>query len=216
MPVLRGLRWSCRLVEQDWDLLADPRVPARPRKLPARRSRQVELARDRRAGVTRASRQCERCGGPLRKDSTTGICQRNPECALACRQVLDARPERRQDQRARLDAWIVTPVGIKHRMVNAARARAKKRGEPFGITVDDVPDVPEFCPLLGIRLAPKSGGGSPSIDRIDPAGGYMPGNIWVISTRANLIKQDATPAELMRIATVLMEMEGLADPAREA
>ena len=177
-------------------------------KLPARRSRQVELARDRRAGVTRSTRQCERCGGPLRNDSTTGICQRNPECALACRQVLDARPERRQYQRSRLDAWIVTPIGIKHRMVNAARARAKKRGEPFTITVADVPDVPELCPLLGIPLAPKSGGNSPSLDRIDPTAGYTPGNVWVVSTRANLIKQDATPQELMRIATILMDMQG--------
>lgn len=176
-------------------------------KLPARRSRQTDLARNRRAGVTTVARECERCGGPLRKDSTTGICHRNPDCHLACKRVTDTRPRRQANQQARLSTWIVTPAGIKHRMVNAARARARKRGEIFTLTVGDVPGIPVCCPLLGVPLVPRSGNYSPSLDRLDPAGGYTPGNVWVISRRANLIKNDATPAELMQIATVLAGME---------
>ena len=44
-----------------------------------------------------------------------------------------------------------------------------------------------------------------SIDRIDSTKGYEKGNVWVISGRANRIKNDATPEELMRIATLVWE-----------
>jgi len=38
--------------------------------------------------------------------------------------------------------------------------------------------------------------GSPSLDRINPALGYVKGNVWVISFKANAIKQNATVQEL--------------------
>jgi len=37
---------------------------------------------------------------------------------------------------------------------------------------------------------------SPSIDRKDSKKGYTPDNIWVISNRANTLKNDATIQEL--------------------
>ncbi len=37
---------------------------------------------------------------------------------------------------------------------------------------------------------------SPSLDRIDSTKGYTKGNIWVISNRANTLKNDATLSEL--------------------
>lgn len=46
---------------------------------------------------------------------------------------------------------------------------------------------------------------SPSIDRFDNALGYVKGNIRVISTRANLLKRDATVDEVRRL---LAYMEG--------
>jgi hypothetical protein len=68
------------------------------------------------------------------------------------------------------------------------------------ITIHDIV-IPEFCPLLGIRLEPGKGTGgakaaSPSLDKIRPELGYVPGNVWVISHRANVIKSDATLSEL--------------------
>jgi hypothetical protein len=89
----------------------------------------------------------------------------------------------------------------------AARARAKRKGLPFSITAADIV-IPERCPVLGIPLAPGSGGpgvgpagNAPTLDRIVPSLGYVPGNVVVISWRANRIKADATPDELDAIAS---------------
>lgn len=73
---------------------------------------------------------------------------------------------------------------------------------PFSITVADI-NVPERCPLLDTILKVGSGvqtPASPTLDRIENDKGYVPGNVWVISLRANRLKGDATPDELTRIA----------------
>ncbi len=87
-------------------------------------------------------------------------------------------------------------------MLTAARARANRSGVPFDLTPDDIL-IPEFCPILGVSLAisdRKAGPCSPSLDRIKPELGYVPGNIQVISNRANTLKRDATPRELLAFA----------------
>ena len=86
-------------------------------------------------------------------------------------------------------------------MVQSAKVRAKKANVPFSITDDDF-EIPEFCPILGVRL--KSGtkkyhDSSPSLDRIVPAKGYVPGNVVVMSFRANRIKGDASREELQTV-----------------
>lgn len=85
----------------------------------------------------------------------------------------------------------------------SARARAKRKGVPFEISVDDI-FVPEFCPVLGIKLEQGRGKGrrdhSPTLDRIEPSLGYVRGNIAVISGRANTLKSNGTPEEHVRIA----------------
>lgn len=87
-------------------------------------------------------------------------------------------------------------------MLHNAKSRAKRLGVPFSLTLDDI-RVPEFCPILGIRLRAATGrqsSASPSLDRIRPAEGYVPGNCIVISMRANQIKSDATAEELRKVA----------------
>jgi hypothetical protein len=49
----------------------------------------------------------------------------------------------------------------------------------------------------------KKGAGTPSLDRIDSSLGYVKGNVWVISWRANHIKTDATLDELRLLVTGL-------------
>lgn len=94
-------------------------------------------------------------------------------------------------------------------MIRKAKQRAKKKGIEFSITIDDI-EVPEKCPILGLVLRPGVGkchDASPSIDRIDSTKGYVPGNVWVISYRANTIKNNSTPSELMRVAQYMHGLE---------
>lgn len=82
-----------------------------------------------------------------------------------------------------------------------AKNRARIKGIPFSITKEDIV-VPDICPVFGIPLARnvgEPGSNSPSIDRIRPELGYVPGNIVVISHRANQLKSNATVGELERV-----------------
>jgi hypothetical protein len=84
------------------------------------------------------------------------------------------------------------------RMWMGARTRARERGLEFTIVQADVV-VPEKCPILGVTLRRhkgRVGPSSPSLDRIDPTKGYVPGNVQVVSYRANMLKNDATISEL--------------------
>lgn len=95
-------------------------------------------------------------------------------------------------------------------MLWAAKARAKRKGLTFTITETDVV-IPELCPLLLIPLSASKEArapGSPSLDRKDATKGYVPGNVWVISYRANRIKNDATLAEFLMMADNLKLLLG--------
>jgi hypothetical protein len=90
-------------------------------------------------------------------------------------------------------------------MYNGAKSRAKTKKLPFNITLADIA-IPGFCPILGIplfRRAEKMGPNSPTLDRVIPAKGYVRGNIQVISQRANVMKNDASPAELKMFAAYI-------------
>ena len=90
-------------------------------------------------------------------------------------------------------------------MFNHAKFRARLAGVPFEIAKEDI-IIPTHCPLLGMPLVRTTGfrsPGSPSLDRIEPSKGYVKGNIWVISYRANQIKNGATLAELETLVTNL-------------
>ena len=94
------------------------------------------------------------------------------------------------------------------RLVIHAKNRAKKAGIAFNLDYSDVV-IPKVCPLLGIPIVMGVGKpvpGSPSLDRIEPELGYVKGNVWVISHRANCIKNDATLEELELIALKLREI----------
>lgn len=91
---------------------------------------------------------------------------------------------------------VAAPTGA---MLSRARSRAKAAGVPFSITAEDI-SVPSRCPVLHIPLDGRDHNHRASLDRIIPERGYVPGNVIVISQRANLIKNNATPEELHDIA----------------
>lgn len=88
----------------------------------------------------------------------------------------------------------IDPIG---HMLSRSRSRAKRRGIDFTLSRNDI-TIPEFCPVLGIKLqvGQENWANSPSLDRLDPALGYIPENVRVISRRANLIKNNASLDEL--------------------
>lgn len=94
-------------------------------------------------------------------------------------------------------------------LIRSARRRARRRGIDFSLIPEDVA-IPRRCPVLNIPLyraigAKAQGPNSPTLDRIDPALGYVGGNVRVISSRANAIKSDASPRELFQVACFFME-----------
>lgn len=68
----------------------------------------------------------------------------------------------------------------------------------------------KVCPILGIELDYKNSGreNSAEFDRIDSTEGYIPGNVWIISRRANRVKNDGT-AEEHRLISNAMKARGV-------
>lgn len=88
-----------------------------------------------------------------------------------------------------------------------AKTRAKEKNIEFSITYEDL-KIPDLCPLLEIPIIWNVRTGrptenSPSVDRIDNSKGYVKGNVWIVSMRANFIKNSASPEELEKLATNL-------------
>jgi len=89
-----------------------------------------------------------------------------------------------------------------------AKSRAKIRGVPFQITEADIV-IPERCPALGIPLKRgkgRMGPNSPTLDRITPSLGYVPGNVVVISLKANVMKSNANFDEFERLYLFLKQL----------
>lgn len=92
-------------------------------------------------------------------------------------------------------------------LVYDARARAKRDGIVCDIGVDTI-DWPKCCPILGVELVYVKGEGkvrsaAATLDRKINSLGYVKGNVFVISHRANRLKSDATAAELASILTYM-------------
>ena len=93
----------------------------------------------------------------------------------------------------------IVPFG--ERIFHSAQQRAKKAGLLFTLKRADVV-VPKTCPVLGIPLfkgTRKNKENAPSLDRLNPKLGYVPGNVHVISYKANRLKSNATAAELCAV-----------------
>lgn len=117
-------------------------------------------------------------------------------------------PERkaRQQSDAGRERWKTWKTEHHERvMLINAKQRAKRFGLECTLTLADI-KIPETCPVLGIPLIiglTMRGDNSPSLDRFDNSKGYTPDNVRIISFRANIIKRDATLAEIERVAAYM-------------
>ena len=164
---------------------------------------------------------CSICGRDLPLEAYskgTGMYGRRSICK-ECGRNLHNTPEARERRRLRRIERRNTVAGLRERekqtdllrlqnnedaykkyIIRSAKRRALSQGIPFDIDYTDI-SIPEYCPLLGIKLNKHIGEGklyndSPSLDKIIPKLGYVKGNVWIISNKANRIKSDATIEEL--------------------
>lgn len=146
----------------------------------ARNSEWYMQNRERRAAVSKAYRESHK-----------------EECAARTRRYY----RRHKGQKAASDKlW--RERNVSKILLNSARHRARKFGVEFNLTAADF-DVPEKCPVFGVKLykgAGKLTPSSPTLDRIDPKKGYVRGNVAVISHFANALKGKGTAAQHRRIA----------------
>lgn len=97
---------------------------------------------------------------------------------------------------------------------NTAKYRAKQRNIEFTLELSDI-IIPEYCPILGIKLEINYGKGrimcdsSPSLDRINSDKGYVKENICIISWKANRIKNDGNAQEHRKIADWMEKMQNI-------
>ena len=90
-----------------------------------------------------------------------------------------------------------------------AKARVKREAKVEWLLDFDTMEFPEFCKFLGLKLDYSYGKGgiqdnSPSFDRIDPSGPYSPDNVQIISNKANTMKSNASPDELVKMAEQIL------------
>lgn len=97
--------------------------------------------------------------------------------------------------------WRSKPENVVRTLVNGARRRAKHQRVPFAINFQDL-EMPDVCPVLGLKFdwENQTTPNSPSIDRLNPNLGYVPGNVVIICHMANRIKSNATPNQIRAVA----------------
>lgn len=99
-----------------------------------------------------------------------------------------------------------------------AKQRAKRKKLEFDLEISDI-IIPDFCPVLGIKLGIHTGyrkENSASIDRVDNERGYTKDNIIVMSFKANRMKSNFTLDELEQLVFWLKEPRLKYDNENEA
>jgi hypothetical protein len=87
---------------------------------------------------------------------------------------------------------------------------AHRNGIPFTVEFDSL-EKPEHCPVFGVKLnygwsgENRRDGAKATLDKIIPELGYVPGNVCIISWRANKLKSDMTLEELEKIINYIKE-----------
>lgn len=99
------------------------------------------------------------------------------------------------------------------RMLSQARNRSNRKNIEFCLEIEDIP-IPDKCPLLEIPFITGTKGNyeqTHSIDRIDPSKGYTKDNVWVITKKANSMKNSATEEELLTFCKNILKLYNIDD-----
>lgn len=88
------------------------------------------------------------------------------------------------------------------RLFNTKKAGARRSGRAFNIEFEDLV-WPDKCPITGYVLdysGKSKAKNTASFDRLDSTQGYVKGNVFIISLRVNIIKNNGTEKEHRQIA----------------
>lgn len=150
---------------------------------------------------------CLNCGYLFKNPVKVRFCQTTVECRrLRAKAYWVMNPDKKLDAGRRS----YSNLSPEKKLVNWARQRARAANAPCTISHEDV-IIPDVCPVLGMPLSRGDGKAtaqSPTLDRIIPSLGYVPGNVEVISMQANCMKRDATPEELLRFCRYYSNLFG--------
>lgn len=97
-----------------------------------------------------------------------------------------------------------------YRQYLARKQNSKRLGIPFDIQFSEI-ETPTHCPVLGIKLNYGWSGEKcrddtkATIDKLVPELGYVKGNVFVISWRANKLKSNMSLEELRLIIKYIEE-----------
>lgn len=88
------------------------------------------------------------------------------------------------------------------------KTKARRLGLPFDLRTDDL-IVPDYCPVLGIKLVRGVGGrqdNAATVDRLNPKKGYVRDNIIIVSNLVNDVRSTATADQILRIGKFYKKM----------
>ena len=146
------------------------------------------------------------------KDKVNAINRRvkakNPELYRDINRRSIAKQRAANPTKYNLQRWSIRANHPERYLLEHARQRALKLGVEFDLELADIV-IPEVCPVLGLKLEWSFGQrasankASPSLDRMDPLKGYVKGNVFVISNRANHLKNNGTLEEFERLVTYM-------------
>jgi len=119
-----------------------------------------------------------------------------------------ARRDRERDTRTQREWRKRNPFRFK---CSSKKMECKKRGIQFDLTPEYLESIwSGTCPILGVSLdihSHKNDPHAPQLDRMDPVGGYVCGNVVWLSKRANNVKSNATVEELEAVTRWIKENE---------
>lgn len=99
---------------------------------------------------------------------------------------------------------------IRFKLLASLKSRCQHHGYESDLTLEDIPQIPPYCPVLGIEIKKRRLGtfgknrddNSVSLDRVNPNLPYLKkyrNNLRIISWRANRLKSNGTVDEFEKI-----------------
>lgn len=91
---------------------------------------------------------------------------------------------------------------VESELYHHAKHRSKTKGLEFNISKEDI-IIPDVCPVFGTPINFNNKHNVPTLDRLDSNKGYIKGNIQVISSKANRLKNNGTIEEFKKIISYM-------------